>query len=82
MNNWPYIANVAEYFGYDIDADISSFNLDVVSLMEIFAAYRQNRVDLHFDKPIGYDLRIPVWSDLPETDGYVYQKALDAVSGE
>ena len=39
----------------------------------------QNRTDLHFNKPMGYDLRIPVWSDSPETDGYVYKKALEAV---
>jgi hypothetical protein len=50
--------------------------------MEIFGAYRQNRTDLHFNEPLGYDLRIDAWSDSPETDAYVYQKALEALKNQ
>ena len=80
MSNWPFIINVAEgYLDLPVDVSPKVFSRQVNSNMEILGAYRQNRTDLHFNTPMGYDLRIPVWSDSPETDGYVYKKALEAI---
>lgn len=47
--------------------------------MEMWGAYNKNRTTLHFNNPVDYDLRLPVWSDSPGTDGYVYGRLLEAV---
>ena len=79
MSNWPFIVNIAEGFGFNVDVSPKAFSRQVDANMEIFGAYRQNRTDLHFNEPLDYDVRIDAWSDSPETDAYVYQKALEAL---
>jgi hypothetical protein len=82
MINWHITANIAAAFGLPVDVAPKTFSRDVGAVMEIFGAYRQNRTDLHFNEPLDYDLRIDAWSDSPETDAYVYQKALEALKNQ
>lgn len=56
-----------------------TMELDVNSNMEWPAAYRGFTDDLHWDKPVTWDIRMNLWSDSPETDGYVYQEVIKAV---
>jgi hypothetical protein len=57
----------------------SKFARAVKSLMETTGFYRGLSDDLHWDVPMTYDIRLNVWSDSPETDGYVYGKVIEAV---
>ncbi len=83
MINWHIIVGAAmDIFGPSVDVAPRTFSRNVGAVMEIFGAYRQNRTDLHFNEPLGYDLRIDAWSDSPETDAYVYQKALEALKNQ
>lgn len=57
------------------------FERRVESNMEAMAAYREDTGSLHVEDPVDKDLRVYVWSDSPETDGFVYGRILRAVDG-
>ncbi len=62
-----------------VDHVYSQFEQQVESEMEMWGVYRKDRTTLHLDNPVEADLRLYVWSDSPETDGYVYGRLLKAV---
>jgi hypothetical protein len=57
------------------------FSRQVDSNIEAAAAYHKDRSALHINDPIGPDIYLDVWSDSPETDGYVYGRVLEALGG-
>jgi hypothetical protein len=57
------------------------FARQVDSRMELFAGYRKDRNALHIEDPVEADIYVDLWSDSPETDGYVYGRVLEAVDG-
>lgn len=59
--------------------DVLGFTRPVETQMEMLGIYRKNRRDLHIEHPVGADLHVDVWSDLNGSQGFVYQRVLDAV---
>lgn len=83
------VSNLEQFLAYgatppfgDPIEPLALFSRDVNTFAEMAGAiYRKNGVDLHVDNvPFG-DIQIPVWSDSPDTDGYVYRQVLAAVDG-
>jgi len=71
---------LASLFGPPVDP-LPQFSRDVNTDAEVGGAiYRANGIDLHVDNVPYGDIQIPLWSDSPETDGYVYRQVLGAVS--
>ncbi len=70
LRSWQVVSVDYEYF---------QFERQVESEMEMWGVYRKDRTTLHLDNPVEADLRLYVWSDSPETDGYVYGRLLKAV---
>ena len=62
-----------------VDFEYVQFERQVESQMEMWATYRKDRSTLNADNPVQSDLRLHVWSDSRETDGYVYGRVLKAV---
>jgi hypothetical protein len=59
--------------------DLVGFTRPVDSLMEMAGIYRKNGRSLHIDHPIGADLHVNVWTNLPGSEGFVYERVLEAV---
>ena len=68
------------YFGYGPATDpLPLMRRDVEVYIEQPAAYLPNGIDLHVEQaPVG-DVHIEVWADSPASDGYVYDRAINAV---
>jgi hypothetical protein len=49
--------------------------------MEMLGAYRKDRRTLHIDDPVEADLHVNVWTNLPGSEGFVYDLVLQAVDG-
>ncbi len=54
------------------------FVRDVDSFIEQPASYKRGSSSLYIDSPARGDVHIDVWSDSRQTDGFVYQKVLEA----
>jgi hypothetical protein len=59
--------------------ELVGFTRPVGTQMEMLGIYRRNRRELHLEQPVGADLHVDVWSDLPGSEGFVFQRVLDAV---
>lgn len=55
------------------------FEREVESHFEFAGAYHRDRDELHLEEAVPQDVTINVWSNSPETDGYVYGRVLEAV---
>jgi hypothetical protein len=47
--------------------------------MEMIGVYREDGRTLHIRAPVEADLHVDVWTDLPGSDGFVYERVLEAV---
>lgn len=47
--------------------------------MEMLGVYLEDLTTLHLDAPIQADLHVNVWTDLPGSEGFVYERVLEAV---
>jgi hypothetical protein len=61
------------------EQELVGFTRPVGTQMEMLGAYRRNGRQLHLEHPVGADLRVDVWTDLPGSEGFVFQRVLDAV---
>lgn len=61
------------------DNELLAFERPVNARMEMLGVYRKDGVTLHIDDPVEADLHVNVWTDLPGSDGFVYERVLDAV---
>jgi hypothetical protein len=59
--------------------ELLAFQRPVNARMEMLGVYRKDGVTLHIDDPVEADLHVNVWTDLPGSDGFVYERVLDAV---
>jgi hypothetical protein len=56
-----------------------AFERPVNARMEMLGVYRKDRVTLHIDDRVEADLHVNVWTDLPGSEGFVYERVLEAV---
>jgi hypothetical protein len=56
-----------------------AFERPVNARMEMLGVYRKDTVTLHIDDRVEADLHVNVWTDLPGSEGFVYEKVLEAV---
>ena len=61
------------------DTELYAFERPVDSRMEMLGVYRKDETTLHFDDPVRADLHVNVWTDLPGSEGFVYERVLEAV---
>jgi hypothetical protein len=47
--------------------------------MEMLGVYQKDGHTLHIRSPVEADLHADVWTDLPGSDGFVYERVLEAV---
>ncbi len=79
-SQWAHAAAQLRSWGVPVGFEYVQFERQVESQMEMWAHYRNdNRTILNADDPVKPDLRLELWSDSPETDGYVYGRLLKAV---
>lgn len=76
---WANHAAALRSWQVPVDYEYVQFERQVESEGEMWGTYRKDRTTLHADDPVKPDLRLQVWSDSPETDGYVYMHLLRAV---
>lgn len=55
------------------------FTRPVESQMEMLGVYRKDRRRLHIEHPVEADLHVNVWTNLPGSEGFVYERVLHAV---
>jgi hypothetical protein len=58
---------------------ILAFRRPVDSMMEMLGAYREDGRTLHLEAPVEADLHVDVWTTLPGSEGFVYERVLQAV---
>jgi len=58
---------------------IIAFRRPVDTQMEMLGAYRKDRTTLHIEDPVEADLHVDVWTSLPGSEGFVYERVLRAV---
>jgi hypothetical protein len=61
------------------DSDFIPLVRPVNTRMEMLGIYRKDRRTLHIEAPVRADLHVNVWTDLPGSNGFVYQRVLNAV---
>lgn len=79
---WAPVAEAIEQVtegAIHFEHELASFTRPVGTQMEMLGIYRRNRRQLHLEHPVGADLHVDVWSDLPGSEGFVFQRVLDAV---
>lgn len=78
-SQWADTAAALRSWPVAVDFEYVQFERQVESQMEMWATYRKDRTTLNADNPVKPDLRLHVWSDSPQTDGYVYGRLLKSV---
>lgn len=58
---------------------VLGFRRPVDSMMEMLGAYRKDARTLHLEAPIEADLHVNVWTSLAGSEGFVYERVLQAV---
>lgn len=79
---WPNdVANIEEATagGLRFDHEFSRLVRPVNTRMEMLGIYRKDGTTLHIEDPVQADLHVSVWTDLPGSDGFVYERVLEAV---
>ena len=61
------------------DTELFAFERPVDARMEMVGVYRKDASTLHLDAPVEADLHVNVWTDLPGSEGFVYERVLEAV---
>lgn len=61
------------------DTELLAFERPVDARVEMLGVYHKDQTTLHIDEPIQADLHVDVWTDLPGSEGFVYERVLDAV---
>jgi len=82
------VSDAEQFFAYDYHIPFGApidplpeFSRDVNTFAEMGGAiYRANGIELHVNNVPYGDIQIPLWSDSPETDGYVYRQVLSSVA--
>jgi hypothetical protein len=59
--------------------ELVGFTRPVDSQMEMAGIYLKDGRSLHIDHPVGADLHVNVWTNLPGSEGFVYERVLEAV---
>jgi hypothetical protein len=59
--------------------EVLGFSRPVDSQMEMLGAYRKDRQTLHIEDPIEADLHVDVWTSIPGSEGFFYERVLRAV---
>lgn len=62
-----------------IEQEVFGFPRPVDSQMEMLGAYRKDRRTLHLDEPVEADLHVNVWTSVPGSEGFIYERVLRAV---
>jgi hypothetical protein len=79
---WATLAEAIEQVtegAIHFEHELVGFTRPVGTQMEMLGIYRRNRRDLHIEHPVGADLHVDVWTNLPGSEGFVFQRVLDAV---
>jgi hypothetical protein len=79
---WAPLAEAIEQLtegAIHFEHELVGFTRPVDTQMEMLGIYRRNRRQLHIEHPVGADLHVDVWTDLPGSEGFVFQRVLDAV---
>jgi hypothetical protein len=61
------------------DTELFAFERPIDARMEMLGVYHKDETTLHIDAPIPADLHVNVWTDLPGSEGFVYERVLEAV---
>lgn len=61
------------------DTELFAFERPIDARMEMLGVYHKDETTLHFDAPTPADLHVNVWTDLPGSEGFVYERVLEAV---
>jgi hypothetical protein len=61
------------------DSDFIPLVRPVNTRMEMLGIYRKDGRTLHIEAPVRADLHVNVWTDLPGSNGFVYERVLEAV---
>jgi hypothetical protein len=59
--------------------ELVGFTRPVDSQMEMAGIYLKDGRSLHIDHPVNADLHVNVWTNLPGSEGFVYERVLEAV---
>jgi len=63
------------------ETELFAFERPVDARVEMLGVYHKDEATLHIDEPIQADLHVNVWTDLPGSEGFVYERVLEAVDG-
>lgn len=80
--SWQPVAEAIEQLtegAIHFEHELVGFTRPVQTQMEMLGIYRRNRRQLHVEHPVGADLHVDVWSNLPGSEGFVFHRVLDAV---
>jgi hypothetical protein len=75
----PEAIEAATEGAIQFENEFSVLQRPVTVRMEMLGVYQQDGRTLHIRAPIEADLHVDVWTDLPGSDGFVYERVLEAV---
>ena len=70
---------LADFLGVEVQNPLPSFERFVFFNIEFLGSYAPDLVNLYADTDLPPDVRINVWSNTEDTDGFVYSKVLEGV---
>jgi hypothetical protein len=59
--------------------ELARFARPVNARMEMLGVYRKDGRTLHIDDPVRADVHVNVWTDVPGSEGFVYERVLRAI---
>jgi hypothetical protein len=82
VSNWTSIPagiEAATEGEIQFEGELRAFVRPMDARMEMLGVYREDGTTLHIDNPDCADLHANVWTDLPGSDGFVYERVLETV---